>query len=274
MRTFEIPVAGMRFPAIAAGPAGGDLALLLHGFPQTCRAWTAQVQALGDAGWHAVAPDIRGFAATARPEPLSEYAQDRVAGDVLAIAEHLGAGSFHLVGHDLGGIIAWDVTCRHPARVRTLTAASTPHLAPFAAALQDKPDGRVPPFDLFRRAGAERMMLDNDAAVLRAAYAGLEQHLIDDYVGVFSQPGALTAGLNHFRAFDFDSWRALPASTVPTLFAWGADDPYLAGATARKTRAQVKAPYTERELDGVAHWLPELAAENLTALLLAHLRTG
>ena len=275
MRTFEIPIASMRFPAIAAGPASGDLAILLHGFPQTCRAWTAQVQALGDAGWHAVAPDIRGFAPTARPEPLSEYAQDRVASDVLAIADQLGADSFHLIGHDLGGIIAWDVARRHPARVRTLAAASTPHLAPFAAALSDKPDGRIPPFDLFRQPGsAERVMLDNDAAVLRAGYAGLEQHLIDEYVGVFSQPGALTAALNHFRAFDFDSWRALPASTVPTLLAWGADDPYLAGVTARKTRAHVSAPYTERELEGVAHWLPELAAENLTALLLAHLGTA
>jgi len=263
----------MHFPAIEAGPADADLVLLLHGFPQTCRAWTAQVHALGEAGWHAVAPDIRGFAPTARPEPVSAYAQDRVASDVLAIADMLGADSFHLVGHDLGGIIAWDVACRHPALIRTVEVASTPHLAPFADSLRDKPGGRVPPFELFRQPGvAEHMMLDNDAAVLRVGYAGLEQRLIDEYVRVFSEPGALTAALNHFRAFDFADWRALPAAMVPTLFAWGADDPYLARTTALATRDRVKAPYTEAELEGVAHWVPELAADALTAMLLEHLK--
>lgn len=59
---------------------------------------------------------------------------------------------------------------------------------------------------------------------------------------------------------------------VPTLFAWSDDDPYLARTTALATRGQVKAPYTEAELKGVAHWLPELATDALTALLLEHLR--
>jgi pimeloyl-ACP methyl ester carboxylesterase len=62
----------MVFSGIASGPADGELVLLLHGFPETSRAWSAQVQALGDAGWHAVAPDIRGFAQGARPEPVSQ----------------------------------------------------------------------------------------------------------------------------------------------------------------------------------------------------------
>jgi pimeloyl-ACP methyl ester carboxylesterase len=130
---------------------------------------TAHVQALGDAGWHAVAPDIRGFAPGARPEPVSQYTRERVAGDVLEIAAHLGAESFHLAGHDLGGIIAWDIACRHPARVRTVAAASTPHLAPFAAAPRAGQEQRLPPFELFRKPGiAERALLDGDAAALQA----------------------------------------------------------------------------------------------------------
>jgi pimeloyl-ACP methyl ester carboxylesterase len=263
----------MRFPALAEGPADGELVLLLHGFPQTSLAWSAQVQALGDAGWLAVAPDIRGFAPTARPQQVADYAQDLVAADVLAIASRLGADSFHLVGHDLGGIIAWDVACRHPARIRTLTAASTPHLMPFVTALRDKEEQRVPPFDLFRQPeAAELAMLGYDAAGLRAGYAGLDLRLIDEYVGIFSQPGALTAGLNHFRAFNFEDWLALPPAEVPTLFTWGAEDPYLARATALASRCHVTAPYTEIELDDVAHWLPELAANAVTDLMIAHLR--
>jgi pimeloyl-ACP methyl ester carboxylesterase len=273
MRNIELAVDGMVFTGIAAGPDDGDLVLLLHGFPQTCTAWAAQVEALGQAGWHAVAPDIRGFADGARPAPVSQYSQDLVAGDVLAIAAELKAASFHLVGHDLGGIIAWDLACRRPEHVRTLAVASTPHLAPFAAALNAAQEQRLPPFGLFRQPGtAEHMMLDNDGAALRLSYQGLPDELTEHYVAFFSRPGVLTAALNHFRAFDFDDWLALPDAAMPTLFAWGADDPYLARSTALATRAHVKARYTEQELPGTGHWVPDLAADQVTGLLLRHLR--
>ena len=273
MRNLELAVNCMVFTGIASGPDDGDLVLLLHGFPQTCVAWAAQVEALGQAGWHAVAPDIRGFTDGARPELASGYAQDLVASDVLAIATELKATSFHLVGHDLGGIIAWDVACRLPQRVRTLAVASTPHPTPFAVALNAGQEQRLPPFGLFRQPGtAEHAMLDNDGAALRLSYRGLPPELIERYVAYFSRPGVLTAALNHFRAFKFDDWLALPDATMPTLFTWGADDPYLARSTALATRPHVRARYTEKELAGTGHWVPDLAADQVTGQLLDHLR--
>src|SRR5271155_1391204 len=110
----------LAFPAIAAGPADGDLVLLLHGFPQTAQAWNGQVEALGAAGWRAVAPDLRGFAAGALPGTGDRSTQDRIGAAVFARADQLGADEFHLVGPDLGGIIAWDRGCRYPDRIRTL----------------------------------------------------------------------------------------------------------------------------------------------------------
>jgi pimeloyl-ACP methyl ester carboxylesterase len=274
MDTLTLEHDSLAFPAIAAGPVDGDLVLLLHGFPQTARAWTAQVQTLGREGWRAVAPDLRGFAAQALPTAVADYTQDRIRGDVFAIANQLGAERFHLVGHDLGGIIAWDVACRHPDRIRSLTVASTPHLAAFAAAL-DSGQPPLPPFELFRQPGiAEQVMLANQAAALRASYNGLEPDLIDHYVAHFSSPGILTGALNHFRSFDYSDWRALPAATVATLFVWGSDDPYLAESTARETRAHVAAAYTEVALDGIGHWVPELATEATTTLLLNHLQAA
>src|SRR5277367_1529982 len=132
----------LAFPAIAAGPADGDLVLLLHGFPQTAQAWSGQVEALGAVGWRAVAPDLRGFAAGALPETVDRYTQECIRADVFAMADQLGADQFHLVGHDLGGIVAWDLACRYPDRIRTLAVASTPHLAAFAAALRPVPPAR------------------------------------------------------------------------------------------------------------------------------------
>jgi pimeloyl-ACP methyl ester carboxylesterase len=264
----------LAFPAIAAGPADGDLVLLLHGFPQTAQAWNGQVEALGAAGWRAVAPDLRGFAAGALPETVGRYTQERIRADVFAMADQLGADQFHLVGHDLGGIIAWDLGCRYPDRIRTLAVASTPHLAAFAAALESRQQP-LPPFDLFRQPGiAEQLMLADNAAALRASYSGLDPAAIDRYVTHFSSPGFLTGALNHFRAFNFADWLTLPAAPIPTLFVWGSDDPFLGQCTARATREYVTGTYTEVELSGVGHWVPELALGRLTDLLVHHLQTS
>ena len=264
----------LAFPAIAAGPADGDLVLLLHGFPQTAQAWNGQVEALGAAGWRAVAPDLRGFAASALPETVGRYTQECIRADVFAMADQLGADQFHLVGHDLGGIVAWDLACRYPDRIRTLAVASTPHLAAFAAALESRQQP-LPPFDLFRRPGiAEQLMLADNAAALRASYSGLDPAAIDRYVTHFSSPGFLTGALNHFRAFNYADWVTLPAVPIPTLFVWGSDDPFLAQSTARATREYVTGTYTEVQLNGVGHWVPELALGQVTDLLVRHLQTS
>jgi pimeloyl-ACP methyl ester carboxylesterase len=271
METLSLRHGELTFPAIAAGPADGELVLLLHGFPQTSRAWVRVIDALGARGWRAVAPDLRGFAGSALPEKASDYTQALIRADILTIADQLGADWFHVVGHDLGGIVAWDVSCRCPDRVATLTVASTPHLAAFAATLESGQQPQ-PPFELFRQPGvAEQVMLGNDAAALRAAYIGLDAAVIDGYVTHFQSPGILTGALNHFRAFEYADWLALPGASMPTVFVWGSNDPYLAEATARATRVHVTGRYTELRLDGIGHWVPELAAQQVTDLLVAHL---
>jgi pimeloyl-ACP methyl ester carboxylesterase len=185
----------------------------------------------------------------------------------------LGAERFHLVGHDVGGIVGWELACRHPHRLLTFTVASTPHLSPFSLALTDPSSTRVPPFGLFRQPTPlpETALLADDAALLRAGYIGLDPESIDTYLRSFAAAGTLTAALNYFRAFNFDEWRDLPATDVPTLFVWGEEDPYLATATAEATAHHVHGPYRAEALAGVGHWVAELAANTLTRLLLEHL---
>jgi len=269
----SLRIGELSFSGLAAGPPDGEVVILLHGFPQSARAWQAQLPRLAAAGFRAVAPDMRGFSAGARPTETDSYTLEHAAADVLSIAAALRASSFHLVGHDLGGIVAWELACREPDPVRTLTVASTPHLAAFAAALlAPTPGVRLPPFELFRQPGvAEQLLLADDAAVLRQAYAGIPPEAVEDYVRRFTPPGVLTAALAYFRMFDFESWLELPASTVPTLFVWGEDDPFLDPATAAATRAHVSGSYEEAPLEGIGHWLPELADELLGELLLERL---
>jgi pimeloyl-ACP methyl ester carboxylesterase len=117
LNRIQIPVGEDVFDASVAGPEDGEVVLLLHGFPQTSWSWRHQLQALGDAGYRAVAPDQRGYSPGARPEEVERYAIPALVGDVIAIADELGAHRFHLVGHDWGAAVAWQVAGRHPDRL-------------------------------------------------------------------------------------------------------------------------------------------------------------
>jgi pimeloyl-ACP methyl ester carboxylesterase len=127
------------------------------------------------------------------------------------------------------------------------------------------------PFELFRQPGAEQLMLADDAAMLRLGYNGIPPAAIEEYVQLFSAPDVLTATLAYFRAFDFAQWLELPLCTVRTVFAWGSEDPFLDPATADATRDHVAGTYHAERLDAIGHWVPELATERVTELLLANI---
>jgi pimeloyl-ACP methyl ester carboxylesterase len=131
----QLPARGLAFDALAAGPPTGELVVLLHGFPQTSACWTLLLETLAAAGYRAVAPDQRGYSPTARPTTVSAYRLPELVADVVAIADRLDAETFHLVGHDWGGVVAWRLAGQQPERVATLTAVSTPHPRAFARAL-------------------------------------------------------------------------------------------------------------------------------------------
>nr|MCH9683850.1 alpha/beta hydrolase [Deltaproteobacteria bacterium] len=135
IQEIQIEVGPFVFDARAAGPADGELVLLLHGFPQSSYEWRGQLSALGEAGYHAVAPDQRGYSPGARPPELMDYAVGELVGDVVGIADALGANAFHVVGHDWGAGVAWATAAVFPDRVMTLTALSIPHIDAFDAEL-------------------------------------------------------------------------------------------------------------------------------------------
>src|SRR5215216_4806788 len=191
-----IPTPAGTFDALAAGPEDGPAVLLLHGFPECADQWEHQLAALAGAGYRAVAFDQRGYSPGVRPAEVDAYGSEKLIGDVLAVADALGWTRFDLVGHDWGSAVAWMTAAAHPARLRTLTAVSTPHGAALVQALRDDPDQRRRSayFELFRTPGeAERELLEEGG--LRRLYDGLPAHRMERYVERFSEPGALTAAL-------------------------------------------------------------------------------
>ena len=270
----ELTVGDLVFDARAQGPADGELVLLLHGFPQTSFSWRNQLDALAAAGYRAVAPDQRGYSPGARPADVGEYRVERLVGDVLGFADALGVERFHLVGHDWGGAVAWQVAGRHPERLRTLTSLSTPHPAAFRRSIQDGEQRDKSSYMLFFRSPeAEPFFLDNDAAGLRALYtaSGLADDAVEEYVRVLTQPGAMTGALNWYRAAHVGLVEGLGPITTPTMYVWSTHDPALGREAAEATAAHVEGPYRFEVLDGVSHWIAEEAPDALNTLLLEHL---
>ncbi|MGW7489363.1 alpha/beta fold hydrolase [Streptomyces sp. NPDC054786] len=275
MTELSISTAAGVFDAIVAGPREGRPVLLLHGFPQTSRVWQRQIAALAAHGYRVVAPDQRGYSPGARPERPEDYRISALAHDVVAITEELGWAAFDLVGHDWGGAVAWWTADAHPGRVRTLTIVSTPHPGALASTLRTDQDQRERSrymIDWRETPATEERMLAGDAKELRAAYAGkIPQASAEAYVRQLSQPGALTAALNWYRAGRPDG--VIGVIDVPTLYVWSTEDSAFGPAAAQETGQWINGPYRFETLQGVSHWVPEEAPETLNRLLLEHLRT-
>lgn len=276
MEHLEIPVGSLTFDALAAGPETGELVVALHGFPESKHEWSSLLGALAANGYRGVAPDQRGYSPGARPVDVAEYRIGKLVDDVVGIADALGAERFHVVGHDWGALVAWHVAGRHPDRVRTVSILSVPHPRAFAAARASDPDQqqRSAYIEWLRRPDEpEAAFLDGDAAGLRVALDEIGPEAVQAHVDVLTSPGAMTAALNYYRAWD-DELDGLGPVTVPTLFVWSTEDIALGRVGAEATGQWVTGPYRFEVLEGRSHWLPEVAADAVNALILEQVRSA
>ncbi|MEX2394445.1 MAG: alpha/beta fold hydrolase, partial [Actinomycetota bacterium] len=118
----------------------GDRVILLHGFPETSKCWERIMPALGDAGYHALAPDMRGYSPGARSPDVDAYHYEEVGADIFSFADAIGVDGFHLVGHDWGSIAGWCALAIDQSRIASWTAMSVPHYGAFATAVRDDPE--------------------------------------------------------------------------------------------------------------------------------------
>ena len=272
------------FDALAAGPENGNPVILLHGFPSTSYQWRSQLKVLGEAGYRALAPNQRGYSPLARPLDVNAYTYDLLVEDVFVIADTLGWEKFHLVGHDWGAFVAWAAAGLNPDRILSLTPISVPHPEAFAEALAD-PTGEQAQMssymEFFRSEGSENAFLDNGAELLKSIYisADLSEKEMEPYLEVLGTPEALGAALNWYRANNFLGENSdpttgrrthIPDILVPTMFVWSDEDTALGRQGAELTGSFVSGTYRFEVLEGVNHWVTEVAAEQVSRLLLEH----
>ena len=286
IRQRRIDVGGVRLHVAEAG--SGPLVVLLHGFPEFWYAWRHQLAGLaGDC--HAVAPDTRGIGGSDRPAGLAAYRIERLVEDVAGLIAALGQRRAVLVGHDWGGFIAWETAIRHPELVQRLAIVNCAHPGIFQQLCQaGGAQAAASRYMLaFRSARGEELLERDDFAGFRAnilapglAAGHLTAADAAAYLEAWRMPGALTAGLNYYRANrtgppsgDDAPPRALAQTIVrvPTLVLWGERDPYFVPENLERL-PEVVPDLTVRRFPDCDHWLVHQRPAETTRMIRAFVR--
>jgi pimeloyl-ACP methyl ester carboxylesterase len=260
-------VNGIRMHYVTAG--SGKLILFAHGFPEFWYAWRAQLEEFsGD--HHAVAPDLRGYNLTSKPEAVDQYRPKCLIEDLRALSILLGAEKFVLVAHDWGGAVAWGFALAHPDLLEKLIIVNAPHPGVFARLMHSHPAQQAASQymrmfctpeaeEILSRDGYQALIDIVLTSGLKRGYFNAEDR--QAYLDAWSQPGALTGGLNYYRASRLippAPGSPAPASElvldtaaltvrVPTLVIWGERDTAL----------------TTANLDGLDEFVPDLTVRRI-----------
>ncbi len=279
-------VNGVKLHYVRSGT--GPLILFLHGFPEFWYEWNRLIPYFS-ADHTVVAPDMRGYNLSSKPQALDRYTMPVLVEDVKQLGLKLSGGKkFTLVGHDWGGAVAWSFAIAHPEMLDKLIIINAPHPAIFSALLRtDSAQQKASQYMLmFRSPEAEAKLAAGNFAWLRKAVLTWNDITEQDrkaYLDAWSRPGALTGGLNYYRANHTgppapgDIPKAItsinPAALmvkVPTLVIWGEKDTALLTSNLDGLERFVPDLKIERIPDG-SHWVVHEQPERVAKLIRSFL---
>ncbi|HVF45307.1 MAG TPA: alpha/beta hydrolase [Pyrinomonadaceae bacterium] len=264
---------------------GERLVLLLHGFPECWYSWRHQLKALGGR-YRVVAPDMRGYNLSDKPDRVEDYRVPRLVDDVTGLIRHFGAREAAVVGHDWGAAVAWAVAQHYPDYVWKLAALQVPPPAVWAKNLTLRQLLRSWYMFFFQLPRVPEWWVSRDD------FAGLGKMFrstarpgtfadadVEFYRSALKEPGALTAGINYYRANlrtlltrgPKGGIRTHERVRVPTLFVFGERDFAILPETAAGVADYVNAPYTELRLARANHWVQQEYPSEVNAALLSFL---
>jgi pimeloyl-ACP methyl ester carboxylesterase len=247
--------------------------VLLHGFPDSSYLWRYQMRALTDAGFRTIAPDLRGFGESDQPAAVEDYALAKSVRDVNAILDELELERVQIVGHDWGAAVAWLVAAFAPLRVERLVAMSVGHPNAFRERSIEQRENAWYQL-LFQFPAAEELLMRNDWQLFRQLLR--DNGDVDRYLSDLARPGALTAGLNWYRAnlhprTELQPWPSLPPVGTDVLGLWSSRDHYLIEDGMVASGEHVAGTWRYERIENASHWMQLDAPDRVDELLLEFL---
>lgn len=273
-------VDGVDLHVVAAGDPDDPLVVALHGFPECWYGWHRQIAPLVEAGFRVLVPDQRGYNRSERPAGIRPYRQTALSRDVVALIESEGREQAHVVGHDWGAAVAWDLALRHPEVVDRLGIVNVPHPTVFERTLKSNLTQlrkswyafyfqlpRIPEWGSARNDFAAWVSAMRD----HARPGAFDETDFERYRRAWSDPGAPTAMINWYRAL-VRHGEDPPRERVeaPTLILWGEDDQALVPEMAPQSLEFCETGTLERFLEAT-HWVIHEEPERVSARLIEHL---
>lgn len=266
----------------------GKLLLFLHGFPDFWYVWRHQISALAK-HFRVVAPDLRGYNDTDKPEGVDKYRLNFLAQDVFGLIASLGEKEAMVIGHDWGGAVAWSLAAFYPQAVEKLVLLNAPHPNAYTRRARDSWRQLQKSWYVFffqTPDVPEEVLSRNNFAFLKGMLRGslVKKDVFTDedlsmYVGAWSKPGALTAAINYYRAnmnpaiLFSEKTVAFPKIKSPTMVLWGEQDVALSKDLIVNSEEFVDAPYSIEYFPNCGHWLQLEDPELVNKYLIEFLRT-
>ena len=278
---------GVTLNVALAGAADAPAVILLHGFPESHRTWRGVAPLLADR-FRLVMPDQRGFAGSDRPQGVDAYRTSVIVEDLFALADALSIERFALVGHDWGGAAAWAAAIKGDPRIERLGIVNSPHPVIFQKSLIESAEQRAASqyINAFKAPGFEKVVeaMGFEKFFEKSFGGHVDLAIIPEaekrqYLAEWSQPGALTAMLNWYRAshlvvppplvtVPIPDWvlGAFPKIDIPTMIVWGMRDPALLPIQLEGLERLVE-NLTIVRLPGAGHFAPWEAPEAVAEAL-------
>lgn len=272
-------VGNVRLHYVMAG-TGEKLVLLLHGFPESWYSWRHQIAALSDE-YTVVAPDLRGYNLSAKPGGVADYKVDALVDDAVNLIHYFGREQAAIIGHDWGGIIAWETARKYPESLWKVGALQAPpkeiwrknfSLRQFLASwymlfLQ------IPALPEWLLSRNDYELLANSLKKMAVEPGIFTEADIREYKKGWSEPHALTAMINYYRANLFNLFSADSESSsnrkiaVPSLFIYAEQDPAILPETVKGIGEAFDAAFEQFHIPNAGHWVQQEAAETVTTIL-------
>lgn len=249
----------------------GPAVLFLHGFPDSSYVWRHQVPAVVGAGFRAIAPDLRGFGASDKPQDVKAYGLMSIVKDAVGLLDALGIQKAHVVCHDYGAAVGWLLASLHPARMQKLVPLSVGSPPSFSAADMAQREKSWYMLLFQFKDVAEQIIARDDWRFLREFARHHPE--TEKWIADLSKPGALTAALNWYRANAtaerlFSAPPPLPLVKAPVMGLWSSEDAYLMEPQMTGSAAFVDGPWRYERIEGASHWLQLDQPERVNKLLL------